>query len=99
MLGGDLGWQWVGQVLPPGRGGAQRHSSRKTDQVVTMAGLGQDEARLAAPHPELPGERLVISLTVNLAVNSLQFVSVRSGLSAVEPLKRYARRGHDHLLR
>jgi hypothetical protein len=64
-----------------------------------MAGLSQDEALLAPPHPELPGERLVISLTVNLAVNSLQFVPVRSGLSAVEPLKRYARRGHDHLLR
>jgi hypothetical protein len=64
-----------------------------------MAGLSQDEALLAPPHAELPGERLVISLTVNLAVNSLQFVPVRSGLSAVEPLKRYARRGHDHLLR
>ena len=64
-----------------------------------MAGLGQDEARLAAPHAELPGERLVISLTVDLAVNSLQFISVRSGLPAVESLKRYARRGHDHLLR
>jgi hypothetical protein len=49
-----------------------------------MAGLSQDEARLAPPHPELPGERLVISLTVNLAVNSLQFVPVRSGLPAVE---------------
>ena len=64
-----------------------------------MAGLSQDEALLAAPHPELPGERPVIGLTVNLAVNSLQFVPVRSGQPAVELLKRYARRGHDHPLR
>ena len=64
-----------------------------------MAGLGQDEALLAAPHPEPPGEPLVIGLTVNLAVNSLQFVRVRGSLPAVESLKRYARRGHDHLLR
>jgi hypothetical protein len=99
MLGGDLGWQWVSQVLPPGRGGAQRHSGRETDQVVTMAGLSQDEARLAAPDAEPPGERRVIGLTVNLAVNGLQFVRVRSGLPAVESFKRYARRGHDHLLR
>jgi hypothetical protein len=32
-------------------------------------------------------------------VNGLQFVLVRSGLSAIELLERYARRGHDHLLR
>ena len=65
-----------------------------------MAGLSQDEALLAAPHPEPPGEqRPVIGLTVNLAVHNLQFFPVRSGLPAVEPLKRYARRGHDHLLR
>jgi hypothetical protein len=64
-----------------------------------VAGLSQDEALLAAPHPEPPGEHLVISLTVNLAVNSLQLVHVRSGLPAVESLKRYVRRGHDHLLR
>ena len=99
MLGGDLGWQRGRQILPPGRGGAQRHSGGKTDQVVTVAGLSQDEALLAAPHPELPGEHLVISLTANLAVNSLQFVPMRSGLPAVESLKRYARRGHDHLPR
>jgi hypothetical protein len=37
-----------------------------------MAGLRQDEAMLAAPHPQPPGERRpVIGLTVNLAVNSL----------------------------
>jgi hypothetical protein len=64
-----------------------------------VAGLSQDEALLAAPHPELPGERLVIGLAVNLAVNGLQFVRVRSGPPAVESLKRYVRRGHDHLLR
>jgi hypothetical protein len=65
-----------------------------------MAGLRQDEARLAAPHPQLPGEqRPVLGLTVNLTVNILQFVHVPSGLPAVKPLKRYARRGHDHLLR
>jgi hypothetical protein len=64
-----------------------------------MAGLSQDEALLAAPHPEPSGERLVIGLTVNLAVKGLQFVPVRGGLPAVESLKRYARRGHDHLLR
>jgi len=64
-----------------------------------MAGFGQDEARLAAPHPEPPGERLVTGLTVNLAVNGLQFVRVRSGLPAVESLKRCVRRGHDRLLR
>ena len=64
-----------------------------------MAGFSQDEALLAAPHPEPPGERLVIGLTVDLAVNGLQFVPVRGGLPAVESLKRYIRRGHDHLLR
>ena len=65
-----------------------------------MAGLSQDEALLAAPHPEPPGEqRLAIGLTVNLAVNSLQFVLMRGSLPAIEPLKRYARCGHDHLLR
>ena len=64
-----------------------------------MAGLSQDEALLAAPHPQPPGERLVIGLTVNLAVNCLQFVPVRSGLPTLELLERYARRGHDHLLR
>ena len=64
-----------------------------------MAGLSQDEALLAAPHPEPSGERLVIGLTVDLTVNGLQFVRVRSGLAAVELLERYARRGHDHLLR
>ena len=64
-----------------------------------MAGLSQHEARLPAPHPELPGERLLISVTVNLAVKGLQFVPVRSSLPAVEPVKRYARRGHDHLPR
>ena len=64
-----------------------------------MARLSQDKALLAAPHPELPGERLVTGLTINLPVSSLQFSLVRSGLPAVEPLKRYARRGHDHLLR
>jgi hypothetical protein len=99
MLGGNLGWQRGRQVLPPGGGWAQRDSRRKADQVVTTAGLGQDEPPPAAPDPELPGERLVIGLTVNLAVNSLQFVPVRSGLPAVESLKRNARRGHDHLLR
>jgi hypothetical protein len=65
-----------------------------------MAGFRQDEARLAAPHPQLPGERsLLIGLTVNLAVNIQQFVHMPSGLPAVQPLKRYARRGHGHLLR
>jgi hypothetical protein len=64
-----------------------------------MTGLSQDEALLAAPHPELPGERLVTVLTVNLAVDSLQFVPMRSGLPAVESLKRDARRGYDHPLR
>ena len=64
-----------------------------------MAGLNQDEAPLAAPHPELPGERFVTGLAVNLAVNSPQFFLVRCGLPAVESQKRYARRGHDHLLR
>ena len=64
-----------------------------------MAGLSQDEALLAAPHPEPAGERLVIGLTVDLTVNGLQFVLVRSGLPAVKLLERYARRGHDHLLR
>ena len=65
-----------------------------------MAGLRQDEARLAGPHSQPPGEqRLLIGLTVNLAVNSPQFVLVRCGLPAVESQKRYARRGHDHLLR
>ena len=59
-----------------------------------MAGLNQDEAPLAAPHPELPGERFVTGLAVNLAVNSPQFFLVRCGLHAVESLKRYARRGH-----
>jgi hypothetical protein len=77
----------------------QRHPGRETDQVVTMAGLSQDEALLAAPHPEPPGERPVIGLAVNLAVNGLQFVRVRSGLPAVESLKRCVRRGHDRLLR
>ena len=57
------------------------------------------EARLAAPHPQLPDERLVIGLTVDLAMKGLQFVSVRGSLPAVEPVKRYARRGHDHLPR
>ena len=64
-----------------------------------MAGLNQDEALLPAPHPELPGERFVTGLAVNLAVNSLQFFLVRSGLPAVESVKRYARRGHCHPLR
>ena len=65
-----------------------------------MAGLRQDEALLATPHPQPPGEqRLLIGLTVNLTVNRLQFARVRSGLPAVELPKRYARRGHDHLLR
>ena len=64
-----------------------------------MAGLNQDKAPLAAPHPELPGERFVTGLAVNLAVNSPQFFLVRCGLPAVESQKRYARRGHDHLLR
>jgi len=65
-----------------------------------MAGLYQGEARLAAPYPEPSGERrLVIGLTVDLAVSGLQFVLVRSGLPAVELVERYARRGHDHLLR
>jgi len=41
----------------------------------------------------------VIGLTVNLAVNILQLVHVPNGLPAVKPLKRYARRGHGHLLR
>ena len=99
MLGGDLGRQRGRQVLPPGRGGAQRHSRRKPGQVPAVAGLHQDEARLAAPHPEPPGERLVIGLIADLAVKGLQFVPVRSGLPAVEFGERYARRGHDHLLR
>jgi len=65
-----------------------------------MAGLGQDETPLAAPHPEPSGERrLVIGLAVDLTVNGLQLVPVRSGLPAVELGERYARRGHDHLLR
>jgi len=65
-----------------------------------MAGLSQDEAPLAAPHPEPSSEqRTVIGLTINLTVNGLQFVPVRSGLPTVEFLDRYARRGHDHLLR
>jgi hypothetical protein len=41
----------------------------------------------------------VIGRTINLAVNGLQFVPVRSGLPAVELVEGYARRGHDHLLR
>src|SRR5215472_18735146 len=93
MLSGDLGWQGGRQVLPPGGRRAQRHSRGKTNQVVTMAGLRQDEALLATPHPQPPGEqRLLIGLTVNLAVNILQFVHVPSGLPAMQTLKRYARR-------
>jgi hypothetical protein len=69
VLGGDRCWQRAGQALPPGGGWPQRHPRCETDQVVTVAGLSQGEPRLAAPDPELPGERrTVISLTVNLAV-------------------------------
>ena len=65
-----------------------------------MAGLSQDEAPLATPHPQPSGEqRPVIGLTIDLTVNGLQFVPVRSCLPTVELLERYARRGHDHLLR
>jgi hypothetical protein len=64
-----------------------------------MAGLRQDEALLAPPHPQPPGELLLTGLAVNLAVHSLQLVPVRSGLPAVESVTRDARRGHDHLLR
>ena len=64
-----------------------------------MAGLNQDEALLAAPHPELPGERFLTGPAINFAVNSLHFFLVLSGLPAAESLKRHARRGHDHLLR
>jgi hypothetical protein len=64
-----------------------------------MAGLSQHEARLAAPHPQLPGERRVIGVPESLTMQGLQFVPVRSSLPAVEPVKRYARRGHDHLPR
>jgi hypothetical protein len=49
-----------------------------------MAGLSQDEAPLATPHPEPSSEqRAVIGLTINLTVNGVQFVPVRSGLSTV----------------
>jgi EmrB/QacA subfamily drug resistance transporter len=55
MLGGDLGGQRGGQVLPPGGGRTQRHPGRVTDQVAAMPGLGEHETRLAPLHPELPG--------------------------------------------
>src|SRR5262245_47531061 len=59
-------------------------------------GLGQDEARLAAPHPELPAElRAVTGLAVHLAVEGLQLTLLRSRLPAVEQLESYAGRGHD----
>ena len=65
-----------------------------------MAGLSQDEAPLATPHPEPSSEqRPMIGCTINLTVNGVQFVPVRSGLPAVESVTRDARRGHDHLLR
>ena len=79
MLGSDPGLQSVGQILPPGRGGAQRHSGCRTDPVVTIAGLGRTKP-CSRRHTRTPGERLMMSLTVNLAANSLRFVPVRSGL-------------------
>src|SRR5215470_15671161 len=61
-------------------------------------GLGQDEARLAAPQPELPAElRTVTALAVHLAVEGLQLTLLRSRLPAVEQLESYAGRGHDSL--
>src|SRR5215470_15282550 len=85
MLRGDLGWQRGRQVFPPGGGRPQRHSRGKTDQVVTMTGLRQDKARLAAPHPQLPGEqRPLIGLTINVTVNIQQFARVPSGPPAVQ---------------
>src|SRR5262245_53723605 len=58
-------------------------------------GLGQDEARLAAPHPEPPAElRAVAELAVHLAVEGLQLALLRRRLLAVEQLEGYAGRGH-----
>ncbi len=61
-----------------------------------MAGLGQDEARLAAQDPETPGEQAVIGrpvrlLGVDLGVQGLQLALVRRGLRPVEQLERYLR--------
>src|SRR5215475_13159775 len=58
-------------------------------------GLGQDEARLAAPHPEPPAElRAVAELAVHLAVEGLQLALLRRRLLAVEQPEGYAGRGH-----
>jgi hypothetical protein len=53
VLGGDFLRQRGGQAAPPVGRGAQRHPGRVSGHVTAMAGLGQDNARLAAPHREL----------------------------------------------
>ena len=68
-----------------------------------MAGLGQDEAGLAALHRE-PGRELagvviapVRRLGVHLGVQFLELARVPGGLLPAEQLERYPGRGHAHL--
>ena len=64
-----------------------------------MAGLGKHEARLAALDAEAVGEQggipfpAVRRVGVDLGVQRLQFVRVRSGLFSVEQLQRQVGHG------
>jgi hypothetical protein len=89
MLGGYLARQRGGQMAPPGGRWPQRHPEGVTDQVGAVAGLGQDEARLAAQDPVPVGERAVIVSSVRfLGAQGLQLVCVRRGLQPVEQFER-----------
>jgi hypothetical protein len=89
MLGGDLVRQRGGQVPPPGGRRPERRPEGVTNQVAAVAGLGQDEARLAAQDPEPVGERAVIVSSARfLGAQGPQFVRVRRGLRPVEQFER-----------
>jgi hypothetical protein len=70
-----------------------------------VAGLGKDEARLAALHREPPRELAgvliapVRRLGIHLGVQFLQLARERGGLLPAEQLERYPGRGHGHLPR
>jgi ATP-binding cassette, subfamily B, bacterial len=82
MLGGDLLRQRGGQVAPPGGRRPERHPEGVADQVTAVAGLGQDEARLAAHDPETAGEPDGVT-GADLGAQGQQFVRVLRGLHPV----------------
>ena len=71
---------------------------RVADEVAAVAGLGEHEARLAAPYPKPPGESGVVGLAAHLVVEREQVVFALAGFRAGQQPDVYARHaGHARL--